>query len=152
MIIRVIIFLILNFAALALGAIFTEPGVSSEWYSDLNKAPWTPPGWVFGVAWTTIMLLFSTYMAILWGKEVTHKSLAGIFITQWVLNIGWNPVFFTFNLTILALIIISALTVIIGYCYFRYRPVLGWSSALLLPYFVWLILATSLNLYIVVQN
>lgn len=60
---RLILFLILNFGALALGGLFTNNGVNSEWYTNLNKAPWTPPGWVFGFAWTTIMICFSIYMA-----------------------------------------------------------------------------------------
>ncbi|MEM6378823.1 MAG: TspO/MBR family protein, partial [Bacteroidota bacterium] len=56
MLARVIIFLILNFVALGIGGFFTGPGTSSEWYNNLNQAPWTPPGWVFGAAWTTIMI------------------------------------------------------------------------------------------------
>lgn len=44
--IKTIIFLILNFAALAIGGLSTSSGVTSEWYNALNKAPWTPPGWV----------------------------------------------------------------------------------------------------------
>jgi len=55
MIYRLITFLLLNFGALAVGGFFTGKGVPSYWYSDLIKAPWTPPGWVFGFAWTTIM-------------------------------------------------------------------------------------------------
>lgn len=43
MIKRIILFLVLNFAALAIGGLFTGDGVPSEWYQNLNKAPWTPP-------------------------------------------------------------------------------------------------------------
>jgi tryptophan-rich sensory protein len=50
---RLIIFLALNFAALAIGGLFTSKGVSSDWYAGIAKAPWTPPGWAFGAAWTT---------------------------------------------------------------------------------------------------
>ena len=40
MIYRIIIFLIINFGALALGGLFTSKGVPSEWYAGLAKAPW----------------------------------------------------------------------------------------------------------------
>ena len=60
---RAAIFLVINFAALGLGGLFTRSGVPSEWYQDLDKAPWAPPGWVFGAAWTLIMLCFSVYRA-----------------------------------------------------------------------------------------
>ena len=46
---QLVIFALLNFGALAIGGLFTGGGVSSEWYASLNKAPWTPPGWVFGI-------------------------------------------------------------------------------------------------------
>ena len=52
------LFLLLNFGALAIGSYFMNNGPQSNWYLTLNKAPWTPPGWVFGVAWTTIMICF----------------------------------------------------------------------------------------------
>ena len=40
-------FLIINFGGLAIGQVWTGDGVTSEWYTSLNQAPWTPPGWVF---------------------------------------------------------------------------------------------------------
>ena len=59
MILRTILFLVINFAALAIGVIFTGKGVPSEWYASLSKAPWTPPGWVFGAAWTSITVSYT---------------------------------------------------------------------------------------------
>ena len=53
---RFLVFLIVNFVALGLGGMFTGSGVVSDWYQQLNQAPWTPPGWVFGAAWTSIMI------------------------------------------------------------------------------------------------
>ena len=62
---KIILFLVLNFGALAIGSYFTDSGASSDWYQNLNKAPWTPAGWVFGAAWTSIMICYSVYMAYL---------------------------------------------------------------------------------------
>ena len=58
-----IFFLVLNFSALAIGSWLMNNGPMTNWYVNLNQAPWTPPGWVFGIAWTTIMICFSVYMA-----------------------------------------------------------------------------------------
>ena len=44
MVYRLILFLIINFGALAVGGFFTGKGASSDWYSSLAKAPWAPPG------------------------------------------------------------------------------------------------------------
>jgi tryptophan-rich sensory protein len=152
MITRIIIFLLLNFGALAIGGIFTGKGVPSEWYLELNKAPWTPPGWMFGFAWTTIMICFSFYMAYLWPGVENKNMLVGLFTIQWVLNVAWSPVFFYYHKTATALIIILSLTFLIGYLLFYFWPVLKVKSVLLLPYFLWLLIASSLNGYIVFKN
>ena len=68
-------FLALNFGGLAIGARFTGPGVNSEWYQTLARAPWTPDGWVFGAAWTLIMVTFSIYMARLWSLTESSENV-----------------------------------------------------------------------------
>lgn len=88
MILRTILFLVINFGALGIGSYFTGSGVSSEWYQTLNKAPWTPPGWFFGFAWTTIMICFSIYLAFLWPLVDNTQKLILLFSIQWVLNVG----------------------------------------------------------------
>jgi tryptophan-rich sensory protein len=152
MILRTILFLIVNFGALALGALFTGEGVPSDWYTNLNKAPWTPPGWVFGAAWTTIMILFSVYMALLWNKVANKKLLLGIFILQFVLNVAWNPIFFHFNNAAFGLVVIVLLTILVWFFFFKYFRKLHWASLLILPYGIWLLIATSLNAYILLMN
>jgi translocator protein len=152
MIYRLIIFFILNFGALALGSIFTGKGVPSEWYQSLTKAPWTPPGWVFGAVWTTIMILFSFYMAYLWKNEDLRKYLILLFSLQFLLNVLWNPVFFYFHSVFLGLIIIACLTILIAYIMFYYFPFLRVKSLLILPYLLWLLIATSLNAFILLKN
>lgn len=149
---KLILFLVLNFGALALGGLFTGSGVTSEWYANLNKAPWTPPGWVFGFAWTSIMICFSFYMAYLWPQTENKNTLILLFVVQWILNVAWNPVFFYFHQTSLALLIIVLLTVLVSYLLYAYWPVLKFKSLLLLPYCMWLIIATSLNAFIVFKN
>lgn len=152
MIKRIIIFLALNFVALALGSFATKTGANSDWYLELNKAPWTPPGWFFGVAWTTIMICFAIYMAKAYTEIDKTKSLIGLFGIQWVLNVVWNPVFFYFHNITLGLVIISALTIVIGLFVFNYKSTLKTYSLLIVPYFIWILIATSLNAYILINN
>ena len=152
MIYRLLLFLILNFAALGLGGFFTGPGVSSEWYQGMEKAPWTPPGWVFGFAWTLIMICFSIYMAYLWPVAENKSVLIGLYLIQWLLNVGWNPTFFYFQNITAAFFIITGLTFLIGYLTYHYWPDLKLKSLILLPYFIWLLIATSLNGYALMNN
>lgn len=152
MVTRLIIFLFLNFGALAIGSYFTGKGVPSGWYEGLNKAPWTPPGWVFGFAWTTIMICFSLYLSFLWPLAENKKLLVTLFVLQWMLNVVWNPTFFYFQNIEIGLIIISFLTLLIGGFLFNYLQPLRFYSLFILPYLIWLFIATSLNLYIVLKN
>lgn len=152
MIFRLIIFLTINFGALAIGGLFTGKGVPSDWYLNLNKAPWTPPGWMFGVAWTTIMICFSIYMTYVWQEVTNRKILITLFIIQWILNVSWNPTFFYYHNVLFGLIIITGLTLVVGFIFLQYWPEMKYKSALILPYFIWLLIATSLNGYILFKN
>lgn len=152
MIVRLILFLVANFGALALGTFLMGNGVPSEWYASLNKAPWTPPGWVFGAAWTTIMLCFSVYMAYAWRSIPDRKRLVALFVLQWVLNVSWNPVFFAMHQVALGLVVIALLALLVGYFLMAWFPYLKAKALLILPYFVWLLIATSLNAYILLEN
>ncbi len=152
MVYRLILFLVINFGALAVGGIFTSAGVSSSWYENIQKAPWTPPGWVFGAAWTSIMIFFSIYLATAWPKIENKKILIGLFTLQWMLNVGWNPIFFYYQNMLLGLAVILLLTFLIGFILIFYWKEVKFISLFILPYFVWLIIATSLNWYILLKN
>jgi translocator protein len=149
---RILLFLIVNFTALVIGGLFTQPGASSDWYLSLTKAPWTPPGWVFGAAWTTIMICFAVYMALATKGVKRVGVLMTLFTIQWILNVIWNPVFFYFHDVLIGLMIISALTIIIAILLVRYWSDLKLKSILILPYLIWLLIATSLNWYIMENN
>ena len=152
MIQRLLLFLLINFAALGIGGLFTGDGVSSEWYANLNKAPWTPPGWVFGFAWTTIMLCYAVYMALLWPSTDDKVFLVSLFSAQFLLNVLWNPVFFYFQQVSFGLAIIILLTVLMVFFLFYFWSNLKYASLLVLPYVLWLMIASSLNLYIYMYN
>ena len=148
---NVFLFLVLNFGALAIGAWLMNSGPSSNWYMDLAKAPWTPPGWVFGAAWTSIMLCFSFYMAILVGKRNT-AVVWGLFFIQWILNVSWNFIFFNKHAIFLGELILILLTTIVAYLMHTYRKELRYLNILILPYFLWLLVANSLNIYTLLYN
>lgn len=149
---RILLFLLLNFGALAIGGLATGTGVQSDWYLNLNKAPWTPPGWVFGAAWTTIMVCFSLYMAYLWPKVELKNTLILLYGLQLLLNVAWNPTFFSLQAVLPALILILLLTALVTYFLLTYWSILKEKSLLIAPYALWLCIATSLNIFVLVHN
>lgn len=148
------IFLLINFGGLALGALWTNPGTASEWYETINMAPWTPPGWVFGFAWTTIGITYS-----LWGAYVMKNLNHGdnetpiLYIESVILNIIWNPIFFGLHWLNMAGFVLIALLVCLIVIAKHTRHMYGWKpTLLLLPYIIWLGIANSLNWYIILNN
>ena len=147
----IFIFLIINFGALYIGNILMNDGPRTAWYQNINQAPWTPPGWLFGVAWSTIMICFSVYMAYLY-KTMPNSKVKILFAIQFILNVIWNYIFFNQHLVGVALICIILLSLVVGKFLFAYKDQLKTKSLLILPYFIWLIVATSLNAYVFIYN
>ncbi len=146
-----LIFLVINFGGLAIGSWLMNNGPMTDWYTNLNQAPWTPPGWVFGVAWSTIMICFSIYLGRLFLVENTSKNKI-TFLIQFMLNVSWNFIFFNQHLVLLGLITITLLTSLLFVYFFKLSNKVNNYKYLLLPYAIWLCIATSLNLYILVHN
>ena len=146
-----IFFLGLNFGALFLGNVLMNNGATSDWYLNLNKAPWTPAGWVFGAAWTSVMLFFSVYMTFLYQNLKTQKVIL-LYSLHLLFNISWNFIFMNKHMIILGLIDITLLTILMFYFLIAYNKILNNMRFFVLPYCIWLLIATYLNLYIVIYN
>ena len=117
---KIVFFLFINFGSLGLGSWLMNNGPRSDWYNNLNQAPWTPAGWVFGVAWSFIMICFSVYMAYLF-SQLTSEKVKIAFSIQVFLNIIWNFIFFNQHLILLGLITIILLTVVVFYIFFSLK-------------------------------
>ena len=151
LLIRFLLFLLINFSILYAGSLLMGDGASSEWYKNLIKAPWTPTGWVFGFAWTFLMTSFAGYLAKL-STLVNSSKLISIILIQYFLNLIWNFIFFNQQEIIFGLIDIILLTIVVAFILIKNTSVMKKYSIFILPYFLWLLIATSLNLYIVIYN
>jgi benzodiazapine receptor len=152
---RIALFLILNFGALYVGALFMGGSpAENEWYKALNKAPWTPPGWVFGFAWTSIMILYSIYLSRVFKSlpKEKFKLAIGLFFIQWILNVCWNPIFFVHHALVLGCVFILSLMIVLVFFHVKFVKNKRIELVLILPYLLWLCVAFSLNLYVFLRN
>ena len=125
-------------------------GYGNPWFAALAKPGFTPPGWVFAVAWTILYIAMGFALAIvLNARRAPGRGVAvGVFLFQLALNLAWSPLFFAAHRvsTALALIlVILALTALAIPLFWRIRATAG---LLLLPYFFWLCFAALLNFQI----
>lgn len=126
----------------------------NEWYKKLKKAPWTPPSKVFGIVWSVLYTLLFISFFLVWNNKkcFPYCNALTMFLIQLALNLTWTTVFFRYRMvrTALVSIILIIIFTIITFTYFI--KVSKLAAYLLLPYIAWLLLASSLNLYIVLYN
>jgi tryptophan-rich sensory protein len=126
----------------------------NTWYKDLNRAPWSPPNYVFGIIWPILYLLMtiSVLLVIFNKKCYPYCRPITFFILQLILNLSWTTVFFQLQQPLIALIMIVFIIGITAYTALKFYPYSKIASLLLVPYLLWLCVAFSLNGYIVLYN
>lgn len=142
---------LISFIPGAIGSLFST---DTPWYRSLTLPAWQPPGWVFGVVWPILYLLIGIALfAILRNVQSDRReSILSAFVVQWVLNAAWSAVFFGLQMPVVVLFIIVVMVGLVGFLVFKSRFEAPLASFLLVPYLLWLIYATSLNLGVVVLN
>lgn len=127
----------------ALGAIFA-PG---DWYNNLVKPTWNPPGWVFGPVWSVLYILMAVAAWVVW-KQGGWKRQQGpllVFVGQLTLNALWTPVFFGMHRPDLAFAVIVLLWLAIVVTVYTFWKVSRAAAGCLLPYLAWVTFAAALN-------
>lgn len=137
------------------GAFFTTGDSLNNWYSTLNKPPFTPPGWLFGPVWTTLYVLMGISAFLVWRKGLNNKAVRRAlvcFVVQLVLNGLWSLLFFGLRSPLLGLIDILLLEFAIILTLICFEEISGWATLLLVPYLGWVTFAAILNLSIYYLN
>ncbi len=133
---------------------FTASSVNS-WYKTLILPSIAPPDWVFAPVWTILYAMMGVALAYLWAappNAVGRTWALRWFWIQLALNFAWSAVFFGWRAPAAGYAIICVLWIAIA--------ALLWTGArasrptlwLLLPYFLWVTFASSLNFGILSLN
>lgn len=133
-------------AAGGLGGLVTTPAIPT-WYAQLEKPAWTPPGWLFGPAWTTLYLLMAVAAWLVWrrGGFAGQRRPLTLFLVQLALNAAWSFLFFGLRNPGLGLAEIVVLWAMIVATLLAFRRVSTAAALLLVPYLLWVTFATALN-------
>lgn len=136
----------LVFLALILGGLASSNTSTDVWYQSLNKSDLNPPGFVFGIVWPILYILMSI------SAYRTFTETGRIFFIQLVFNTAWSWMFFAFHMPFLALLNIWMLIYWNTSLAFKMIKIDKLSAILYSPYVIWLIFASYLNLFIVINN
>lgn len=118
-----------------------------EWYFQLRKPSWTPPGYLFGPVWTFLYAAMGVAAWLVWRQHGFRgaRLALSLFIAQLLLNGAWTWIFFGlhapgaafFEIAVLWLLILATLI-----AFWQKQKVAG---ILLLPYLIWVSFATALT-------
>lgn len=153
-----LVFLAASALVAGLGGLATATNVNG-WYATADKAPWSPPNWVFGPVWTLLYTAMAVAAWLVWRRrgEETRRALTA-YAVQLVLNLLWTPVFFGLYPVLgtpalwIAFGIIVALAVAVAVTILYFGPISRTAGLLLLPYLAWVVFASSLNLWAALNN
>jgi tryptophan-rich sensory protein len=142
-----LVFLLACGAAASTGFFF-KPG---QWYESLVKPGFTPPNWVFPVAWSTIYLLLA------WaGYRLTlipgSQEVLALWAAQIALNTLWTPVFFGAQRIFAGMLILTLLWLVVAVMVVMALQLDVITGLILLPYLGWLCVAAALNFAILRNN
>ncbi|MCV6593460.1 MAG: tryptophan-rich sensory protein [Silicimonas sp.] len=133
-------FLAACMAAATTGAMFA-PGA---WYAALKKPGWTPPNWLFPLAWTVLYIAMSWAAARVAPLPGSAQAMA-LWALQIALNTLWTPIFFGLRRMGAGLVVVALLWVAVCATLLSFWALDSLAGLLFVPYLLWVTIATALN-------
>lgn len=140
-------------ATAAIGGLATAPAVESRWYRRLRKPDWQPPGAVFGPVWSVLYALIAASMLdVRRRRGGADQGLWILYGSNLALNLAWTLIFFRGRSPLAASAEIVALEATTLALIVRVRPISPLASLALIPYALWVAVATALTWAIATRN
>ena len=136
------------FGPLLLGGLVGLLTKNSMEYNILIIPPFSPPAITFPIVWSILYLLIGISY-YLFRKDNERSNL---YILNLVFNFTWPFFFFTFRWYFFSLLWILILDISLVFLIKEFYNKKRISAYLLIPYLVWLIIATYLNIGIFILN
>lgn len=121
-------------------------------YNYLVNPPLSPPSYLFPIVWNILYLLIGISYYIYRKNNNDNPLTIKLYYIQLILNYLWSIIFFTLKLRTLAVIWIIVLAITVIYLMIRFYKEERTIFYLFIPYILWVLFATYLNIGIVVLN
>lgn len=121
-------------------------------YNSLQKPPLSPPSILFPIVWTILYVLMGISYGILDSKSLIELKTQIIYSLQLFVNATWSLIFFTLKWRLFAfiwIIILDVLVIVMIIDFFKKNKTAG---LLQIPYLLWIIFASYLNLGVYLLN
>ncbi|HIT37605.1 MAG TPA: tryptophan-rich sensory protein [Candidatus Onthousia faecipullorum] len=121
-------------------------------YGDMVKPPLSPPSYIFPIVWTILYILMGISYFIATKDKENDKDLNQIYILQLLVNFFWPIIFFVLGMYFTAFLWIILLIILVIVMIKELLKNNKISGYLQIPYFIWLLFATYLNIGIFLLN
>ena len=121
-------------------------------YDILAKPPFSPPGFLFGIVWTILYILMGVSYSILDINNLIDKKLKRIYYIQLIVNVIWPIIFFILKAKLISCIWIILLFILVLCMIVIFYKKNKLSAYLQIPYLLWTIFATYLNIGVYLLN
>ena len=121
-------------------------------YSSLKQRALSPPSTLFPIVWSILYILMGISYGILDSNLLVDSGINSIYYLQLFVNALWSIFFFVFKwrfFSFLWILLLLALVVIMIIRFYRKNKT---SGLLQIPYLLWILFATYLNLGVYLLN
>ncbi len=126
-----------------------------EWYSQILKPSWAPPVWLFGPVWTVLYVgiaLSFGYVFFLCIRRRLPWSFGAPFVLNLIFNLAFTPIQFGLRSIPLASADILLVLGTLIWALNAIRRRIPWVARMNIPYLMWVLFATTLQLTIAYMN
>lgn len=128
---------------------------SYYWYRTLIKPSWAPPSWIFGPVWSVLYVIILITFSSVFYKTYLGKIpliVALPFALNLIFNLLFTPIQFGLKNNLLAAVDIILVLATLVWALIAIYPYSKWVSFMNLPYLLWVLFATALQLTITILN
>ena len=131
---------------LALGAAIGLLTSDTSHYDNLTKPALAPPAILFPIAWTILYTLMGISHGILQWNRLSTPDTQTVYYAQLIVNLLWPILFFLLEWRLVAfiwIVLLDILVITMTTMFYRRHKTAG---LLQIPYCIWVIFASYLNL------
>jgi len=121
-------------------------------YGDLQQPPLAPPAALFPVVWTILYILMGVSHGILKSYDLNDSGTETVFYAQLVVNLLWPVFFFVLKWRLFAFVWIIPLDILVITMAVRFYRKNKLAGLLQIPYVIWVLFASYLNLALFLLN
>ena len=125
------------------------------WYAALAKPAWAPPSWLFGPVWTVLYAIITVSFGYVFYQTLLGRLpfwVALPFFLNVIFNIAFTPLQFGLQNNLYASIDVVLVVITLVWALWAIYPYAAWVTYANIPYLMWGLFATALQLTITYLN